>query len=142
MLSDGARHAASGNDVGFAVKGGQQLVDKPINHGCSAVNDAALHTLEGVATNQMLRLLDGDGGQLRGASAQSVHRGFNAGDDDATAEHPVFVDNADGGSCAKIDDDGGHTIAAGSADGVGQSVFTQLGGRFYIYRDNALGIGR
>ena len=64
MLGDGARHAAGGNDVGFAVKRGQQLVDKTIDHGCCAVHDAALHALEGVATNQMLRLLDGDGGQL------------------------------------------------------------------------------
>ena len=45
MLSDGARHAASGYDVGLAVKGREYLVDKAINHGCCAVNNAALHAL-------------------------------------------------------------------------------------------------
>ena len=116
------------------------MVDKTVDHGCCAVHDAALHAFQRVATYQMLRLLDVDGGQLRGTSAQGVHRGFNAGDDDAAAEHAVFVDNADGGGCAKVDDDGGHTIAAGSTDGVGQTILTQLGRRLYINLDDTFSI--
>ena len=45
MLGDGARHAAGGYDVGLAVKGRAYLVDKTINHGGGAVNNAALHAL-------------------------------------------------------------------------------------------------
>ena len=61
---DGLRHAACGDDSWCGVKGGTELVYQPVDHSCCAVEYAALHALQGIATDEMGWFLDGDGGQL------------------------------------------------------------------------------
>ena len=100
------------------------LIDEAINHSSGTVKNAALHALESVAPYHVGWLLNGDGGELRGTRAEGVERCFDAWNNHAALENAVFIHNTDGSSCAKIDNDGWHTITGSSAYGIGQTVFT------------------
>ena len=100
------------------------FIDEAINHSSGAVKDAALHALESVAPYHVGWLLNGDGGELRGARTEGVERCFDTRNNQAALENVVFIDNTNSGSCTKIDNNGWYALAGCSAYGIGQTVFT------------------
>ena len=103
MGNDGLGHAASSDEMGV-FKVGQEFVDQTVDHGGSTIEDAALHTFERISSYEMAWFLYGDGGQLRGALAEGIQGGLYARDDHAAKVGLVFVDDADGGRRAEVDD--------------------------------------
>ena len=78
MGDDGLGHAARSDEMDFARQGGENFFDESVDHGGGTVEDATLHTFEGITTNHVLGFLDGDGRQLRGALTQCAQRGFDS----------------------------------------------------------------
>ena len=56
--------ASCGNDLDIFAESRNDTVNHTVDHGCCSVDDAALHTFEGVAPDEVARLLDVDGREL------------------------------------------------------------------------------
>ena len=66
MGHDLLRHTASGYNFHWLIaERGQNVADNAVDHCRCAVNNAALHTLDGVAADNVFWLLDIDSGELR-----------------------------------------------------------------------------
>ena len=61
---DALGHAACRNEMGGLGEGWQEFIDQTVDHGRRAIKDATLHTLQGVAPDEMTWLLYVDSRKL------------------------------------------------------------------------------
>ena len=76
-------HPTGSDDMGCVAKRGQQTIQKTVDHGSGAIEDAALHTFQRVTPYQMLRFFNKDGGQLGSPLTEGIERGLDTRDDEA-----------------------------------------------------------
>ena len=93
VRDDRRRIAARGNHSAGAP---ELLLDAgcyAVNRGCSAVDDAAFHAVNGVLSDDCFRRLETDHRQLRGSARERIERYAHAGNNHAAAEGSGFIDD-------------------------------------------------
>ena len=125
---DHTGEAAGRDDRARLVELRIDAVDQAVERAGVPVQDAALHAVDRIAADQVLRHLERDLLQLRGAADERV-----AGDDDARQDHAaavvaLAVDDGDRRRRAHIDDDLRQGVVVYARHGVDDEVAAELGG--------------
>ena len=126
MGDDFLCEAAGGDDRGFLAELFLDAVDDAVESSCAAVEDTALHALDGVLTNDVLRCVDADAAELGGTGGEGIERNTDTRQNHAADVLLLTVDDGNRGRGAHVNHDERHRVLIEAGDGVSDEIGTEL----------------
>ena len=112
--------SAGGDDRGLLAELFLDAVDDAVQGGSAAVENAALHALDGVLPDDVLRCVDADAAELRGTRGEGIERNADTRQDHTADVLLLTVDDGNRGRGTHVDHDERYRILMEAGDGVMQ----------------------
>ena len=126
MGDDFLCEAAGGDDRGLLAELFLDAVDDAVEGSCAAVEDTALHALDGVLTDDVLRCVDADAAELGCMGGEGIEGNTDTRQNHAADVLLLTVDDGNRGRGAHVDHDERHRVLIEAGDGVSDEIGTEL----------------